>query len=565
MLREESLILPPESDETSFTTAESIIGRVVYERFLVEREVTGRADTGRFRAYVAKDLKKYCRRIVLKSLDQRPDGLVTDSPSYQHLCTVLADLDHPNIEEMIETGKLFDGRPYSVSKVTRGVRLADIIKDKKRLTVEQTARIIGALTEALAAAHSRNILHCAVNPANVIISDFDASGEKVTLINFGTAWPIDIYDHRTEEIDAADDPIYFAAPETLVKLGHRSRASDVYSMAVLSYRMLVGQVPFRSPGRSPLMAEIAAGEAISPSEMRTDITREADRLIFSGFNFESARRQKDVEDFGSRLLLSLGLLPRYEKTHAHAIDKGPAVVSLDQVESAREPQSDPAENVERRHNRVSHNATAAFSERAITWSLIVLLLAGALSMPLGQIFLNEGTRVSAVGSMAVKGPENNVRHQIRYAIGPSLTAKRPISITSDTPGNLYILEEFSSDDAPFGFRVNYPKSGMTVVEAGRTVKADLADEKELPGVKAFWVVWTAAKNDEIESVRAGMSSGNSTAEDARKLKHFLERNRNVRVEVSRDDTTGQIVLTGSGERIVHRIPVQPDSTLSAQK
>lgn len=574
MLRDKPLILGPEPEAGHSAAADVVIGRILYERFLIERELPGSAAGGGLRAYVAKDLKNYCSRVVLRWLENLSDERAEGSPSYEQLCNVLIGLDHPNVDQIVEAGKLFDGRPYSVSTLFTGQPLSEILSQGKRLTVEQTARVTDAVYEGLAAAHARKILHCSVNPANILISDFDGPSESIRLINFGAAWPINVCTNRADETVAEDDPLCFAAPETLFKLSHRSPASDVYSLAALVYRMLVGKVPFKAADRESLLAMVAAGEMELPTASRTDLRLETERLITDGLSAEAAWRPQKIDDFGTRLVFSLrgpDITPEISSEKPLPVQEFDADPTQDGNELIIEMPVAASESVEKRLTRVQPRPPTAFSDRAITWSLIVLLLAGALSIPVGRIFMSESAKASAVGTMVPKPPESDERRQIKYSIengeGVSkrqagLSSKRQLSLTAENAGELYVIEELAAADAPFEFRLAYPKAGSAAVEAGKNFRIDIPGTSPSDNARAIWIVWQAEKNSELEWI----SNGNAPAvEDVRKLKHFLERNRNLRVQIGNDYATGQVILTGSGERIVHRITVEPDPTLTAQK
>lgn len=580
MERNEHLIVHSDRDKTGSMVPESVVGHVVYERFLIERDVTGSAGRGRFQAYIAKDLTNYCRKVVLRTLNEPLAGPDADSPSYGQICGVLSVIGHPGVEEILESGKLFDGRPYSTTNIVEGERLASVLRGGKRFTIEQTARVIEALYEALAAVHERNILHCAVDPTNIVVSDFDEPSERVRLINFGTAWPIGICESVYGRALSEDDPLYFAAPEALAKLGHRSTTSDVYSLAALAYRMLGGNVPFREADRESLLAAIDAGKTEPLSNLRTDISCEAEKLILSGLNFEPAWRPQNAGDYGSRLVLALRRSPivvREEVTDeavTPAADTSPDRLNIETKTLTTETFDKPAETPEKRLMRIPGRNATPLSDRAITWSLIVLLLAGALSIPVGQMFLSGETKAAAVGSMVTKAPENNVKRRLKYSMeqrattgtrvqaAASSSSRRLLTMVPDNAGELYVIEEFSGDAVPLGFRFAYPKSGSAATEAGKMLRVELDTPIE---TIAVWIVWTADKNVEFESFRQGLERNDPANENARNLKHFLERNRNLRVEVSSDEATGQTILTGNAEKIVHRVALQPDVSLTAQK
>lgn len=566
------LTIPSGPDDDHTKIPGSLVGRILYERFLVQRDIADLSFGGRFNTCVAKDLRNFCRTVVLKIVNEPQSGVTSTPPSYEHLTDLLSRLEHRNIEEILETGVLHDRRPYSVSRLVAGETLCQQLKNSRRFPLERAARIIEALSKGLGAAHTANVLHCDVSPANVMIADSDGPDEEIRLINFGCSWPVDF--RREGKLDdwADADSIRYAAPELLVKLGHRSPASDIYSLAVVAYTMLVGKVPFDSADRDHLLAMIESGRPDLPTERRTDLSGETERIILEALRFESARRPQGVEDFGSRLAESI-------RPHPLILERrGPAPLpNSDEVAAAliNEAATDPASGLKsvERLKRVTVRP-AGVSDWAIAWSLILLLLAGALSIPIGQTMLVEGSKGGPTGSLVTKDPENTARRQIRYTIespnagdtrsgGPShstllAAGNQQLAIVSDTPGDLYVLKEFSSENDPVGFQIIFPYAGLRPVspgiEAGKPVRTSTTDIGDGRAAKAVWVIWTAVRNEDLEAFRNAASGGQASAEDSPKIKHFLERNKNLRVDVG-NDATGQTILNGAGDRIVHRIAV----------
>ena len=130
-------------------------------------------------------------------------------------------------------------------------------------------------------------------------------------------------------------------------------------------------------------------------------------------------------------------------------------------------------------SRTSGRRSAAVSDRAITWSLIVLLLAGALSIPISQTISQTAPQpqpVSAATSI-VKRPENaGVPREIRYRIDPP-DKKSPnefrLTFDADSPGNAYVFSESLDDQGRPVFDVLYPlaklNAGTAHIEPNQTV------------------------------------------------------------------------------------------------
>ena len=149
----------------------------------------------------------------------------------------VAQLSHPYLVSVIDAGE-DEGRPYIVFEYVEGETLKDRIRRMGRLPVAEAVAYAVEIARALAYAHQRHIVHRDVKPQNVLI---DAEGSaKVT--DFGIARSLD------QEGLTADGRVLgttdYVSPEQA--LGHKvTGQSDLYSLGIVLFEMLTGQVPFR--------------------------------------------------------------------------------------------------------------------------------------------------------------------------------------------------------------------------------------------------------------------------------------------------------------------------------
>jgi serine/threonine-protein kinase len=148
----------------------------------------------------------------------------------------VAQFSHPHIVGVIDAGE-DDGRPYIVFEYVEGETLKERIRRCGRLPVDESLAYAIEITRALGAAHARGIVHRDIKPQNVLIDEEGMA--KVT--DFGIARSLD------EEGLTADGRVLgttdYVSPEQA--LGHAVNGqSDIYSLGVVLYEMLSGDVPF---------------------------------------------------------------------------------------------------------------------------------------------------------------------------------------------------------------------------------------------------------------------------------------------------------------------------------
>ncbi|MEV6301693.1 serine/threonine-protein kinase [Actinoplanes sp. NPDC051861] len=151
-----------------------------------------------------------------------------------------ARLTHPNITNVYDYGEAttVDGEPvpYVVMELVDGESLAAVLARVRMLPWPTAVRISAEVAAALAAAHSRGIVHRDVTPANVMLTP---AGAKV--VDFGISALIGENDTDPDG-SLLGTPAYLA-PERL-EGGQVSPATDVYAVGLLIYRMLIGQLPW---------------------------------------------------------------------------------------------------------------------------------------------------------------------------------------------------------------------------------------------------------------------------------------------------------------------------------
>ena len=149
----------------------------------------------------------------------------------------VAQLSHPYLVSVIDAGE-DEGRPYIVFEYVEGETLKDRIRRMGRLPVAEAVAYAVEIARALAYAHQRHIVHRDVKPQNVLIDEEGSA--KVT--DFGIARSVE------EEGLTADGRVLgttdYVSPEQA--LGHDVNGqSDLYSLGIVLFEMLTGQVPFR--------------------------------------------------------------------------------------------------------------------------------------------------------------------------------------------------------------------------------------------------------------------------------------------------------------------------------
>ena len=148
----------------------------------------------------------------------------------------LSKLDHPNIVRVIDSGQA-EGKPYLVMELVGG---RDLLQELYRgpMSPERAVPVLGQLCDALSAAHAQGIIHRDLKPENVILTEQGVP----KILDFGIAVAADGSSRVTATGFVLGTPEYLA-PEQAMGQPLTPR-SDLYTLGVVAYRMLAGQLPF---------------------------------------------------------------------------------------------------------------------------------------------------------------------------------------------------------------------------------------------------------------------------------------------------------------------------------
>jgi serine/threonine protein kinase len=210
----------------------TLVGTSLNGRYRLEARI---AAGGMSTVYRAMD-ETLERQVAVKLMNREVTSDSDQLERFRREARAVAQLSHPHIVGVIDAGE-DDGRPYIVLEYVEGETLKDRIRRQGRLPITEAVAYAIEIARALGAAHARHIVHRDVKPQNVLI-DHEGSA-KVT--DFGIA--------RTLEEDGltADGRVLgttdYVSPEQALGQDVTGQ-SDLYSLGVVLYEMLAGEVPF---------------------------------------------------------------------------------------------------------------------------------------------------------------------------------------------------------------------------------------------------------------------------------------------------------------------------------
>ena len=183
----------------------------------------------------------------------------------------LARLDHPNIARLYEAGTTPNGRPFFAMEWVDGTTLSHFVKDEGA-SLALRLELFTQICRAIEHAHQKGILHRDLKPSNVMITTNGGIAAKV--IDFGIARaleePLGDQTLLTRAFEVMGTPVYMS-PEQCASATDTEARSDVYSLGVIFYELLCGQLPFdRKLPPGELQRAIREGDPPRPSQRVAD-------------------------------------------------------------------------------------------------------------------------------------------------------------------------------------------------------------------------------------------------------------------------------------------------------
>ena len=245
--------------------------------------------------YRCRDVKLR-RFVAIKVLP--PDLAFRDEVRIRFLreAETAAQLNHPNIVPIFSVDER-DGLVWFVMGLVDGESLGARLVREPRPPFADVKRILREVADALAYAHARGIIHRDIKPDNILLDRLTA---RPIVTDFGIARAIETDSRLTVTGTAVGTPAYMS-PEQAMGEGEIDGRSDLYSLAVVGYQMLAGELPFKA-SNTPAMLMKHLSDPLRPLHtVQPDVPRALAGLIERTLAKKPHQRWRDANEFRDAL------------------------------------------------------------------------------------------------------------------------------------------------------------------------------------------------------------------------------------------------------------------------
>ncbi|MBA2515473.1 MAG: serine/threonine protein kinase [Solirubrobacterales bacterium] len=273
----------------------TLVGMRLNGRYRLDAQVGAGGMSTVYRAFDATLERPVAIKLMHREIARDSDQL----ERFRREARAVARLSHPYIVGVIDAGE-DEGRPYIVFEFIAGETLKERIRRQERLPIEEAIAYAIEIATALGAAHARNIVHRDVKPQNVLIDEEGSA--KVT--DFGIARSLD------DEGLTADGRVLgttdYVSPEQA--LGHVVNGqSDLYSLGVVLYEMLVGDVPFHGESQVAVAMKHVREELPDVQRRRPEVSATLAAIVEQMTDKDLTRRHPDAATVVSELENALAI------------------------------------------------------------------------------------------------------------------------------------------------------------------------------------------------------------------------------------------------------------------
>jgi serine/threonine-protein kinase len=221
---------------------------------------------------------------------------------FQREAITASQIGHEGIAQVTDLGTSTDGQAFLVMEFLEGEPLSSRLKATGPMPIELACELACAILSPLAAAHAAGIVHRDLKPDNVFLVR-QSRGELVKLLDFGISRAQGLEaEFRLTNTGVVMGTPYYMSPEQARGDSEVTPASDIYSIGVILYEMLIGEVPIKGENYNQLMFRVMTGEYPRLRQRRPEVPAELEATIERAMATDASLRWPSASELEQALL-----------------------------------------------------------------------------------------------------------------------------------------------------------------------------------------------------------------------------------------------------------------------
>jgi serine/threonine protein kinase len=212
-------------------------------------------------------------------------------------------LKSEHVTRVFDVGRLPTGMPFMVMEYLEGTDLGAMLKTGGRLSIPVAVTYVLQALEGLAEAHAAGIVHRDLKPANLFLTFRPDGTECVKVLDFGIS---KIKGGAGEDIDVTKTHAvlgspHYMSPEQMESSRDVDARSDIWSLGILLYQLITGELPFKGKTMTEVVAVVFSKPPIPPSKIVEEVSPDLEKVILSCLQHDLAKRPQNVGELAKAL------------------------------------------------------------------------------------------------------------------------------------------------------------------------------------------------------------------------------------------------------------------------